>query len=1003
MAEPAPAAGGGKQDPVVPDAVVYVCSIVIVVMVVGGVIGLSILMKQRLDVNQNITTAAPAGPGAPPPIAARLASVEDSDSNDFKVFNDDDPFHYRVAKARDGYHRKVPFYEAAHSKQKAKRHKKAPTSRRTTKAKRRTPAKKTTRRTKATTKGKSRRQTVARALKTTAKHGRRKANVAQNRDLDKAETVKPSTQAAVIREIGVVKNISEVGAGGLEITAKKNAAKAARNDTIDGDLEKGDIQVSAKKKVSAKDKKRKALVETMKVLLTNPSQDVPPNITLNKSPLAPEGVNLSDVSASEGAHGDADATKPKAVIKVIKPAEIGKPSEVDKAGSHNQTAPAAVSGSSANVTTSNTSALGNAPVSNASNDMAVVSSLINASLTDASSSSSGSAVGDSPSDKSPLSGEDSAGRATETKAGLPAADSSAVDKSSSGAKSPADIHEENKLSPAKPSAADGLSANEASAGKAGVNQSISQGPQSGKAHPIAAPGESDKSSEVLPPSNESPARAPPGGNKSAAAADSAEKPLAGNVPSAANGTSADGTAAKAVPSGTASDAVSPAKKEAETAPEAPAPHKPPSSAGSDSTGNIAPKADDAASAAKDKGDGALPNQAVEGKHADKEDKSKEAAEHGTDSPLAPGPSAQRPLFCDVRKSISRPLASYCTHILFGRLPLVKSNGVITVGDFDSATQEQLHLASVVRPGWPHVSLMTTLGGGSEKDDIAMAKAFESGVEVLDELATEAANLVRKRGLDGLNVHWTVPDLEGDVEAYAAGLVAFIKKLRKELGPSSIITVVLPNEPEERNSAFNVRELQPLVDFLFVSTHDTFSPYSTLTHFNGPAQDVDTGGMFTAIADVMKQLNANQSRQLCFTFGLSGVAYKVDSGAPLAKYVPLVESDDPSGVQNAPNDGQLPKEGRAITYDEVCKLNLTCHKAQVEKSCYDKVGDTWYGYVNEEAVASKAKWILKDGWENLCVVAWNVDADDVKGSCRGDAAASYPLLRSLSQATAALAY
>lgn len=125
MAEPAPGgAAGGKQDPVVPDAVVYLCSVVIVVMVVGGVIGLSILMKQRLDVNQNVTTAAPAGPGAPPP-KARLVSVEDSESSDFKVFNDDDPFHYRVAKARDGYHRKVPFYEAAHSKQKAKRHKKS--------------------------------------------------------------------------------------------------------------------------------------------------------------------------------------------------------------------------------------------------------------------------------------------------------------------------------------------------------------------------------------------------------------------------------------------------------------------------------------------------------------------------------------------------------------------------------------------------------------------------------------------------------------------------------------------------------------------------------------------------------------------------------------------------------------------------------------------------------------------------------------------------------------
>nr|XP_054932987.1 uncharacterized protein LOC129387661 [Dermacentor andersoni] len=176
VAEPPPgAAAPGKNDPVVPDAVVYVCSVVIVVMVVGGVIGLSILMKQRLDVNQNVTTAAPAGPGAPPP-KARLVSVEDSESSDFKVFNDDDPFHYRVAKARDGYHRKVPFYEAAHSKQKAKRHKKAPTTR-TTRVK-----KKTTKRARATTKKRGRRLPATLGVKTTAKHGKRKANVAHSKN-----------------------------------------------------------------------------------------------------------------------------------------------------------------------------------------------------------------------------------------------------------------------------------------------------------------------------------------------------------------------------------------------------------------------------------------------------------------------------------------------------------------------------------------------------------------------------------------------------------------------------------------------------------------------------------------------------------------------------------------------------------------------------------------------------------------------------------------------------
>lgn len=381
---------------------------------------------------------------------------------------------------------------------------------------------------------------------------------------------------------------------------------------------------------------------------------------------------------------------------------------------------------------------------------------------------------------------------------------------------------------------------------------------------------------------------------------------------------------------------------------------------------------------------------------------------GKGASAARGPKSQRPLFCEVRKFITRPLASYCTHLLFGRLPLATLNGAVTVGEFDSSTQEQLRLMSKVRPSWPHVRLLTTLGGGGERDDAALARAFEAGDAAMDALATDAAHLVRSRGLDGLNVHWAVPDLEGDVDTQARGLVTFLTKLRKELGSSALITVVLPSEREERNAAFNVKAIQPLANYLFLSTHENFSPYSALTRFNGPAQDTETGGMFTAISDVIRELGPSNSRQLCFTFGLSGVSYKVDAGSALAKYVPLIGAGgDQANVRTAQDAAriaaQLPKEGRPVTYDEVCKLNLTCHRAYVEKSCYDKVGDTWYGYVDEEAVASKAKWLLKDGWENLCVVAWNVDSDDIKGTCRSNAAAPYPLLRTLSQATAELSY
>lgn len=50
-ADPSTAAGaapGAKQEPVVPDMVVYACSCIIVVVIVGGVITLALLMKSRL-------------------------------------------------------------------------------------------------------------------------------------------------------------------------------------------------------------------------------------------------------------------------------------------------------------------------------------------------------------------------------------------------------------------------------------------------------------------------------------------------------------------------------------------------------------------------------------------------------------------------------------------------------------------------------------------------------------------------------------------------------------------------------------------------------------------------------------------------------------------------------------------------------------------------------------------------------------------------------------------
>ncbi|XP_040359501.1 putative chitinase 1 [Ixodes scapularis] len=319
--------------------------------------------------------------------------------------------------------------------------------------------------------------------------------------------------------------------------------------------------------------------------------------------------------------------------------------------------------------------------------------------------------------------------------------------------------------------------------------------------------------------------------------------------------------------------------------------------------------------------------------------------------------------------------------------------------------EQLQYLSVVRHGWPHLSVLTTLGG-DERDDNALTRALEGGDPALQALAKEVAAAVRLNDFDGVNLHWAEPDLDGDVERDEKGFSTLVKLLRQELGPKAIIAVMLPNDRETRRAVFDMRSLLTNANFLFVNTHEVLSPYSALTRFAGPAREAETGGMFKTITEVLHELNTNSTRNLCFTVGLAGVAYPVNPEAKLDVYLPLKSSEVAAAAGGAQVAGrataEASKEGRPVSYEEVCKLNLTCHLASAEKSCYDKRRDSWYGFVDEQTIASKVTWLLKNGWEHLCVVAWNVDADDTSGSCRSTAG-PYPLLRSVSGALMQMAY
>lgn len=70
-----------------------------------------------------------------------------------------------------------------------------------------------------------------------------------------------------------------------------------------------------------------------------------------------------------------------------------------------------------------------------------------------------------------------------------------------------------------------------------------------------------------------------------------------------------------------------------------------------------------------------------------------------------------------------------------------------------------------------MSILTTLGG-TEDDDVALTKAFEGNR--LDDLAKDVASAIKLNHLDGVNIYWVEPDLDGNVDRDAKGLVFLVK-------------------------------------------------------------------------------------------------------------------------------------------------------------------------------------------------------------------------------------
>lgn len=195
------------------------------------------------------------------------------------------------------------------------------------------------------------------------------------------------------------------------------------------------------------------------------------------------------------------------------------------------------------------------------------------------------------------------------------------------------------------------------------------------------------------------------------------------------------------------------------------------------------------------------------------------------------------------KDITKYPVSKLTHIIYSFLQ-VKND---TLEFRNSNQQESLEQLVALKKQYPRLKIMVSIGGWGGCE--FCSEMFESPERRLRFAKTTAA-LFKKYGIDGLDLDWEYPAIEGfPGHRYTAGdkdnFTELVKVLRKELGNQSLITFAAGGFEEFLEKSIDWPAITPLVDFINLMTYDLVSGYSTVTGHHTPTFDYKPGQQSTA--------------------------------------------------------------------------------------------------------------------------------------------------------------
>jgi chitinase len=175
-----------------------------------------------------------------------------------------------------------------------------------------------------------------------------------------------------------------------------------------------------------------------------------------------------------------------------------------------------------------------------------------------------------------------------------------------------------------------------------------------------------------------------------------------------------------------------------------------------------------------------------------------------------------------------------SHLIYSFLKL--QNDTLT---FHNERQEQvLHALVSLKKIHPHLKIMVSVGGWG---GCASCSELFSTEEHRRTFARTAVDLFRKYQIDGLDLDWEYPAIEGYPghpfsSSDRDNFTSLVKTIREEMDTGMILSFAAGGFEEYLENSIDWKKVLPQVDFVNLMTYDLVGGYSTVTGHHTPLGD-----------------------------------------------------------------------------------------------------------------------------------------------------------------------